>query len=135
MGLRLLQAMSETSLLLGADPTRTDYLRAAAGVAGGGITLALALGAVGVVRGRWSYLSAALGVLGLFTALPFLVYTSNAGIVAAPLPDLGAMVQPSGWPRPDLLALAFWTSAAAFLGASVDLLYRSLRALRTLVDR
>lgn len=130
LAFRLLTAMEETSFLLGADPTRADQLRAAAGVAGGGITTALAVAALGIVRGRVGYVVGAVAVVLLFVVFPYLGYTANAGIVAAPVPTLEEMLAPQGWDRAGQLRVTFWLAAGAFLAAVLDLLYRSATALR-----
>lgn len=135
MAHRLVQAMLDTSVLLGADPTRTDHLHAAAGVAGGGVTLALALAALAVVKARTGYLVAAGAVLLAFGAFPAIAHTANAGIVAAPLPDLGTMIRPPRWGRQGLMVLAFCASLGALVAALADLAVRSLGALSTLQRR
>lgn len=126
---RLFQAMLDTTVLLGADPTRTDFLHAAAGVSGGGLTLALAIVAVAVVKGRAGYLAAAAGVVTFFCVFPYVVYTANAGIVSAPVPPLEQMIRPPAWPRQTELGLVFWLAAAAAVAAVADLLVRSAEAM------
>lgn len=130
LALRLWTAMNETSFLLGADPTRADWLRTAAGVAGGGITTALATFALGVVRGRPGYLAGGLAVLLLFVAFPYVAHTANAGLVAAPLPSLGQMVTPAGWEHAGFLQATFLLAAGALVAAVADLVWRSIVALR-----
>lgn len=132
---RLARATAETSVLMGADPSRADYLRAATGVAGGGATLALTVAALAVVRGRPGYLAAAVGVVGAFVALPWMAYTATAGIVQATVPGLADAIAPTDWAAGGWLALAFWLSAAALVAAVGDLLWRSVAALGTLFDR
>ncbi|HUG85668.1 MAG TPA: hypothetical protein VMM13_13975 [Euzebya sp.] len=133
LAFRLLQAMRDTSVLLDPAPTRTDFLHAAAGVAGGGLTLALAIVAYAVVKGRPGFLGAALGVVTFFCVFPYLAYTANAGIVSAPVPPLSDMLQPPAWPRQTELGLVFWLAAGAALAAVADLLVRSADAIaRTL---
>lgn len=136
MAYRLLQAMADTSILLGADPTRSDHLHAAAGVAGGGITLALAVAAFAVVKGRPGYLVAAGGVVIAFCVFPFLAHTAIAGVVSAPLPPLAQMITPPRWDHPRLLTAAYWLAAAALVMAIGDLVVRSaLAAGRAVGDR
>ena len=130
MASRLWVATNETSVLLGADPSRADALRAAAGVAGGGITVALAVFALAIVRGRPGYIAGGVAVLLLFVAFPYVAYTANAGIVSAPIPTLGEMVVPRGWPRANQLGAVFLLTAGALVAALVDLAYRSVLALR-----
>ena len=131
LAVRLLTAMEETSFLLGADPTRADWLRAAAGVAGGGITAALATFALGIVRGRPGYVAGGVAVLLLFVAFPWVAHTANAGLVSAPLPSLAAMIQPEGWGNGLLLQGSFLLALGALVGAVADLAWRSVQALRT----
>ena len=130
MANRLWVATNETSVLLGADPSRADALRAAAGVAGGGITVALAVFALAVVRGRPGYIAGGVAVLLLFVAFPYVAYTANAGIVSAPIPTLGEMVVPRGWERANQLGAVFLLAAGVLTAAMVDLAYRSVLALR-----
>ncbi len=130
MANRLWVATNETSVLLGADPSRADALRAAAGVAGGGITVALAVFALAVVRGRPGYIAGGVAVLLLFVAFPYVAYTANAGIVSAPIPTLGEMVVPRGWERANQLGAVFLLAAGVLTAALVDLAYRSVLALR-----
>ncbi|MEO2108017.1 MAG: hypothetical protein ABGZ36_20560 [Actinomycetota bacterium] len=130
MANRLWVATNETSVLLGADPSRADALRAAAGVAGGGITVALAVVALAVVRGRPGYIAGGVAVLLLFVAFPYVAYTANAGIVSAPIPTLGEMVVPRGWERANQLGAVFLLAAGVLTAALVDLAYRSVLALR-----
>lgn len=127
---RLWTAMTTTSVLTGADPSRADFLLAAAGVAGGGLTAALAVAALAVVRGRLGYLAGAGATLLMFTVFPYLAYTANAGIVSAPLPSLAEMVAPAGWPRAEQLGAVFFMAAAALAAAVIDLLYRGATAVR-----
>ncbi len=126
---RLAKAMEQTSFLLGADPTRTDHLRAAAGVAGGGITIALAIAALAVVRGRPGYLTAAASALVLFGVFPFVAASANAGIVAAPVPPFEELLRPVGWGYHGALTATFWVCAAALVAAVADLVYRSVAAV------
>jgi hypothetical protein len=132
---RLSRAMVETSVLLGATPTRTDFLRAAGGVAGGGLTAALAVAALAVVRGRPGYLAGAAGLLGLFVALPWMAYTRTAGIVTASTPTLQEVLAPQGWAGGGALTAVFWLAALALLAALVDLGLRSARALGRALGR
>lgn len=126
---RLLNATQDTSILLGADPSRNDYLSAASGVAGGAITLALAVAALAVVRGRLGYVAASIGVFGFFGIFPFLVYTATAGILSASLPPLLEMIRPPGWQYQQQLSLIFWLCLLALGVALLDLLIRSARAV------
>lgn len=132
---RLLQAMADTTSVLGADPSRTDYLQAAAGVAGGGLTLALAVAALAVVKGRTGYLAGAVGILAFFALWPYVTYTATVGIVSAPLPPVQQMIQPPGWDYQTQLLAAFWLSSAAFVAAILDLLYRSILAVQQTLTR
>lgn len=132
---RLLQAMADTTAILGGDPSRTDYLQAAAGVAGGGLTLALAIAALAVVKGRMGYLAGAVGILAFFALLPYVAYTATAGIVSAPLPPLQQMIQPLGWQYHAQLLAVFWLCAGALIASILDLLYRSVVALQRTLTR
>lgn len=131
---RLLQAMLDTSVLLGADPSRSDFLHAAAGVAGGGLTLSLAVAAIAVVKGKAGYLAAAGGVLTFFCIFPYLAYTANAGIVSAPLPPVEAMIRPPRWAFHGQLNATFWLTAVALIIAVLDLAYRSVAAVARTVQ-
>lgn len=130
LAFRLWTAMNETSFLLGADPTRAESLQAAAGVAGGGITTAVAVAALAVVRGRPGYLAAAAAVVALFVVFPFMGYSAQAEITSAPVPDLAEMIAPAGWPRAGQLQATFWLVVVALLAAVGDLAQRSVAALR-----
>ncbi|CAN5292438.1 hypothetical protein BH23ACT9_BH23ACT9_06700 [soil metagenome] len=133
---RLVQAMLDTTVLLGATPTRVDFLHAAGGVAGGGLTLAAALAAVGIAKGKGGYLAGAGGVIGGFCVLPVLIYTANAGIVSAPLPQIAEMIRPPAWENTAVLGAVYWLSVIALVTAAADLLYRSTRAIwRTLAPQ
>lgn len=135
LAFRLLQAMTDTTTLLGADPTRSDYLDTAAGVAGGGLTLAIAVAALAVVRGRVGYLAGAVGIVAFFCLLPFVAYTATAGIVSAPVPPLQEMIQPPGWEYQEQLLAAFWLSVVALVAAVLDLVYRSVVAVQQSLSR
>ncbi|MGI9018329.1 MAG: hypothetical protein ACR2HR_14715 [Euzebya sp.] len=130
---RLFQALLDTSMLLGADPSRADYLTAAAGVTGGGLTLALAVTALAVVKGRPGYFAAAAGVLIFFGVLPILAYSATAGIVSAPSPTMAQLLRPPGWEYHSQLTVAFWIAGVALAAAAGDLAVRSVVAVwRTL---
>jgi hypothetical protein len=129
LGYRLVQAMFQTSAILGADPTRSDHLHAAAGVAGGGITLAAAVAAVAIAKNRPGYLAGAVGVVLAFCVLPHLAYTANAGIVAASIPQWSQMIAPPQWPRSGALTATFWLAVVALVAAAIDLVWRSAHAL------
>lgn len=136
MAYRLLQATVDTSIFIGADPTRSDHLHAAAGVAGGGLTLALAVAAVALVRGKAGYLAAAVGVITVFCVFPFIAHTANAGVVSAPLPPLADLISPPRWDQQGTLTLAFWLALGALVAAACDLVLRSVTAVgRVVLDR
>lgn len=132
---RLLMAMRDTSVLLGGDPTRADHLHAAAGVAGGGVTLALAVAALAVVKGRAGYLAAAGAVLTVFCVFPWIAHTAIAGVISAPLPAFAQMITPPRWDAHGELQLILWLCGAAFVAAVGDLVVRSATAIGRTVQR
>ncbi|MEE8602488.1 hypothetical protein [Euzebya tangerina] len=135
LALRLWFTINDTAILLGADPTRTDYLHAAAGIAGGGLTMALAVAALAVVRLRWGYLAAAGGVLLFFAIIPYYAYTATAGIVSAPLPVFEQMIRPSQWEYHPLFTASYRIALVALIAAVVDLVVRAVMALVRQVRR
>lgn len=130
MAYRLYQAMAETSFLFGATPSPSDYLRASAGVAGGAMTLAPALVALGLARGRIAYLWGTVVVLAIFGVFPSFVYSANAGVSAVQWPSFDEMLMPDGWGQERFLRLAFALGVSGLAVAIVDLVYRSARALQ-----
>ena len=127
---RIWHATASTSSLLGADPAPDAFLRAADGVAGGALTLALGFCALAVARGRSGYLGFAVAVLLGFGAFPWVAYTARGGVASRPTPTLGDLIAPPGWPRTAQLRAAFVLALALLLAALVDLLWLQARRER-----
>ncbi len=132
---RLWHALETTSPLLGVSPSRTDLLTAGDGIAGGAITLAIGLVAIGLLRQRFRYVAGALFTLALFGVFPIVAYGAGGGIARTELPTLTGMLTPPTWPHHGWLQLAFVATVAVLAGAAVDLLVRIGLTVRRALSR